>query len=265
MATLLGALLRNESGGRNVANTTQGTSSGQAQGYFQITTGTWNEFGGDKYAPNPMQASYAQQADIASKIPLSRWDSSTLNAMRGTGKPIDPHATLGENLSRQGEGFGSSPDVQNKATSGFVDKAMPTHAASVASPQAATDVAGPSQQPVTPSQTPLPAPGQPGGAMGPANPPGYSGPPAQPTAVASAQPAPQRVDLAKEMTNAFSQFGKDITGAGTQPQLSTAAMAMPKAALSSSPEIASVDPQQQQIQQQRMALALQRLNAGRLV
>jgi hypothetical protein len=249
MATLLGALLRNESGGRNVANTTQGTSSGQAQGYFQITTGTWNEFGGDKYAPNPMQASYAQQADIASKIPLRRWDKSTLSAMQGTGKPIDPNKTLGENLSAQGEGFGTDPSG---------GAAQPAHAASVASPQAATDAAGPSQQPTTPSQTTLPAPGQPGGAMGPANPPGWTGP--QPTA-----PAPQRVDLAKEMTNAFSKFGSDIAGGGAQPQLSTAAMAMPKAAITTSPEIASVDPQQQQIQQQRMALALQRLNAGRLV
>ena len=68
MASLLGALLKNESGGRNVANTTEGTSSGQAQGYFQITTGTWNDFGGQKYAPNPLQASYEQQADIASRI-----------------------------------------------------------------------------------------------------------------------------------------------------------------------------------------------------
>jgi len=111
MASLLGALLRNESGGRNIANTTQGTSSGQAQGYFQITTGTWNEFGGDKYAKTPLQASYQQQADIASKIPLRRWDQSTLRAMSGTGLPIDPNRTLGQNLAMSGEGFGSGPVV----------------------------------------------------------------------------------------------------------------------------------------------------------
>lgn len=95
---LLDALLRNESGGRNIANTTQGTSSGQAQGHFQITTGTWKDFGGTKYAPTPLGATYEQQAEIASKIPLKRWDTSTLNAMRATGMPIDPNRTLGENL-----------------------------------------------------------------------------------------------------------------------------------------------------------------------
>jgi hypothetical protein len=106
---LLGALLGNESGGRNIANTTQGTSSGQAQGYFQITTGTWNDFGGTKYAPTPLQATYAQQAEIASKIPLKRWDESTVAKMRATGKPIDPNKTLGENLAAVGEGFGAAP------------------------------------------------------------------------------------------------------------------------------------------------------------
>ena len=107
--TLLGALLRNESGGKNVANTHQGTSSGQAQGYFQITTGTWDDFGGRKYASTPLGASYAQQAEIASKIPLKRWDTSTLNAMRGTGRAIDPNRTLGENLQMHQEDFASAP------------------------------------------------------------------------------------------------------------------------------------------------------------
>ena len=103
MASLLGALLANESGGRNVPNVHQGTSSGQAQGYFQITTGTWDEYGGRKYAANPLQASYAQQAEIASKIPLKRWDESTVAKMRATGKNIDTNKTLGENLSASGE------------------------------------------------------------------------------------------------------------------------------------------------------------------
>lgn len=95
---LLDALLRNESGGRNIANTHEGTSSGQAQGHFQITTGTWRDFGGGKYAPNPLGATYEQQAEIASKIPLKRWDPSTINQMRATGMPVDPNRTLGENL-----------------------------------------------------------------------------------------------------------------------------------------------------------------------
>jgi hypothetical protein len=122
---LLEALFGNESGGRNVANTTQGTSSGQAQGYFQITTGTWNDFGGTKYAPTPLQATYAQQAEIASKIPLKRWDESTVAKMRATNKPIDPNKTLGENLAANGEVFGAaSPTEAGKArVSGPVEAA----------------------------------------------------------------------------------------------------------------------------------------------
>jgi len=104
-STLLDALLRNESGGRNIPNVHQGTSSGQAQGYFQITTGTWDEFGGRKYAANPLQATYEQQADIASRIPLRRWDESTVNLMRATGRPINPNQTLGQNLAANNESF----------------------------------------------------------------------------------------------------------------------------------------------------------------
>src|SRR5262247_1421860 len=105
MASLLQALLRNESGGRNIPNVHQGTSSGQAQGYFQITTGTWNDFGGQEFAPTPLEATYEQQAEIASRIPLKRWDESTVAQMRATGKAIDPNRTLGENLAMHGEDF----------------------------------------------------------------------------------------------------------------------------------------------------------------
>src|SRR5262245_18665233 len=111
MAGLLEALLRNESGGRNIPNVTQGTSSGQAQRYFQITTGTWNEFGGRQYAPTPLQANYAQQAAVASRIPLRRWDESTVALMRSTGKPIDVNRTLGENLAANGENIAVAPRI----------------------------------------------------------------------------------------------------------------------------------------------------------
>lgn len=128
---LLDALLANESGGRNVANTTQGTSSGQAQGYFQITTGTWNDFGGTKYAPTPLQATYEQQAEIASKIPLKRWDPSTVAKMRATGKQINPDLTLGENLASNGETFASSykvtPDTSSTQPSVLVGKKGDEH------------------------------------------------------------------------------------------------------------------------------------------
>lgn len=101
LSTLLGA----ESGGRNVANTHQGTSSGQAQGYFQITTGTWDEFGGRKYSPTPMGADYSQQAAIAGQIPMSRWDPKTLAALRASGYSVDPSQTLGQNVAANSDDF----------------------------------------------------------------------------------------------------------------------------------------------------------------
>ena len=107
-STLLEALLKNESGGKNVTNVNATTSSGRARGYFQITDGTWKEFGGDKYAPTALEASYDQQADIASKIPLKRWDESTVALMRATGRPINVNATLGENLAMNKEAFANA-------------------------------------------------------------------------------------------------------------------------------------------------------------
>lgn len=171
---LLDALLRNESGGRNIPNVHQGTSSGQAQGHFQITTGTWKDFGGGKYAPNPLGATYEQQAEIASKIPLKRWDSSTIDAMRRTGMPVNPNLTLGENLGgnfnsdryglsaspegagRQGGPLGPRPGLTLTSTPGNLVPALPPainvgdnpvagiQSAPVASPAVATapDAAG---------------------------------------------------------------------------------------------------------------------------
>src|SRR4029077_10384990 len=69
----LEALQRFASGGRNIPNVHQGTSSGQAQGFNQITTGTWNEFGGTRYASDPLHATAEQQNEVASRIPLRRW------------------------------------------------------------------------------------------------------------------------------------------------------------------------------------------------
>ena len=140
MAGLLDALLQNESGGRNVANTTEGTDSGQAQGYFQITTGTWNDFGGQQYAPDPLHASYEQQAEIASKIPLKRWATSTIDKMRATGKPIDVNLTLGENLKAGGESIHGA-DVSPNA--GKVAPGAATGATSTGSAPAGTTLTNP--------------------------------------------------------------------------------------------------------------------------
>lgn len=102
-ATLLGDLIQFESGGRNIPNTTQGTSSGQAQGYMQITTGTWREFapqaGVDlaKY-PNAMSAPYGVQYAVAQNIPLNRWDPKTLHYLETRGWSFNVNKTLGENV-----------------------------------------------------------------------------------------------------------------------------------------------------------------------
>ena len=100
----LAALQHFESGGKNINNIHQTTSSGQAQGYNQITTGTWKEFGGDKYAPNPQAATEEQQNEIASKIPLKRWAPETLDYLKQHGFKLDPDATLAENIAANGGG-----------------------------------------------------------------------------------------------------------------------------------------------------------------
>jgi hypothetical protein len=144
-SSLLSALLANESGGgQNIANTHEGTSSGQAQGYFQITTGTWDEFGGQQYASNPLNATYAQQAAIASKIPLSRWDSSTVARMRATGFPVNPHETLGQNLASNGESFSDfNPGTRAFAARSATPKGAPIEVAQAQTPPAPQTAAPP--------------------------------------------------------------------------------------------------------------------------
>jgi hypothetical protein len=154
MATLLGALLQNESGGRNVTQGNIGDINNKtgdlAKGYFQITDGTWRDFGGlNTGYSRAIDAPYEVQAKIAANIPLKRWGPNTIAAMQGTGKPIDVNRTLGENLSMHGE--------------------------DVANPQMAIDAAHPGQT-SNQAATSMPAPGTPGGAQGPPNPPGWTGP-----------------------------------------------------------------------------------------
>lgn len=104
---LLLALTDFESGNRNIPNTTKGTSSGQAQGYQQITTGTWNDFAPDagvdltKY-PTPMSAPPDVQWKVASTIPLRRWAPETLAYLRQRGFKLDPDLSLGENVAANG-------------------------------------------------------------------------------------------------------------------------------------------------------------------
>jgi|SRR5262252_2764105 len=110
--SFLSDLLKFESGARNVPNVHQGTSSGQAQGFFQITTGTWRDFArkaGVDLAqyPTALSAPYAVQARVAGLLPLKRWDPITLRKLTAAGHRFDPEATLAQNLSTLGESFDS--------------------------------------------------------------------------------------------------------------------------------------------------------------
>jgi hypothetical protein len=109
VADFLTTLQHFESGGRNIPNVHQGTSSGQAQGFNQITTGTWKEFGGLAYAPTPLQATQEQQNAIAAKIPLKRWAPETLAYLRNNGFTLNPNATLAENIAINHGTLGTAP------------------------------------------------------------------------------------------------------------------------------------------------------------
>lgn len=100
----LAALETYESGGRNVQNNNQTTSSGRAQGYDQITTGTWNEFAPSagidlSQYPSAISAPPNVQRQVAATIPLERWDPKTLNYLRSNGYSVQPNLTLGANIA----------------------------------------------------------------------------------------------------------------------------------------------------------------------
>lgn len=98
--SILDTIAQVESGNRNIPNTTAGTSSGQAQGFFQITTGTWNQFapvaGVDLgQFPTPLSAPRDIQAQVASSIPLSRWAPSTVQAVTSQFGSVDTSLPVG--------------------------------------------------------------------------------------------------------------------------------------------------------------------------
>jgi hypothetical protein len=269
--TLLQALLRNESGGRNIPNVHQGTSSGQAQGYFQITTGTWDEFGGRQYAPDPLHATYAQQAAVASRIPLKRWDPSTIAMMRATGRPIDPNRTLGENLTASGESF-EDFGLDRMSNQYKAANASPTPNASL-SPQRPAEQFWPgsgqaelSSQGRTPYS--LDAPSAYSGGLHVRHPP-------NPTVGTGMLPSDTSPAVAQVVANQQRSDRMDATRQAFQDASSAVAKAANWNAAEQPPAVAAarVDPQavpvvdQQQAMQQRQMLAmlLQRLNQGSLV
>jgi hypothetical protein len=105
--SILSTIMRIESGGRNVPqniddiNMRRGTP---AQGYFQIITPTWSEFGGDKTGhKSALDAPYDVQLQIAQNIPVQRWGPATQQALKSAGYEPKPGETLGQMLARYNE------------------------------------------------------------------------------------------------------------------------------------------------------------------
>jgi len=111
--SILSTIMRVESGGKNVPqslstadiNNNYGQGGGDpAQGFYQITGGTWNAFGGDKTGhKSALDAPYATQLQVAQNIPVERWGPATQQALKGAGYEPKPGETLGQMLARYNE------------------------------------------------------------------------------------------------------------------------------------------------------------------
>lgn len=107
--SIISTILGVESGGGR--NLTQGNigdinnvTGDLAQGYFQITGGTWRDFGGGTTGYNSaIQAPYGTQLGIAQNIPVARWGPNTQAALITAGYSPKPGETLGQMLARYGE------------------------------------------------------------------------------------------------------------------------------------------------------------------
>jgi len=107
--SILSTIFGVESGGGQ--NITQGNigdinnlTGDLAQGYFQITGGTWAQFGGSGTGySSAIQAPYSTQVNVAENIPVSRWGPATQSALQAAGYTPQPGETLGQMLTRYGE------------------------------------------------------------------------------------------------------------------------------------------------------------------
>lgn len=132
--TILSTIMRGESGGRNVTQGNIGDINNRtgdlAQGYYQITGGTWNDFGGGKTGyKSALDAPYDVQVQIAQNIPVQRWGPNTQAALKRAGYEPQPGETLGQMLVRYKEDpTGTKPeDVGGSSayTGGNPDSAVP--------------------------------------------------------------------------------------------------------------------------------------------
>ena len=105
--SILSTIMRVESGGKNVPQQIDDINmrnGDPAQGFYQITGGTWNEFGGSKTgSKSALDAPYGTQLQIAQNIPVARWGPATQQALKAAGYEAKPGETLGEMLARYNE------------------------------------------------------------------------------------------------------------------------------------------------------------------
>ena len=106
-ASILATIMRVESGGKNIPQQIDDINmrnGDPAQGFYQITNGTWSEFGGDKTGKkSPLDADYGTQLQIAQNIPVARWGPATQQALTAAGYEPKPGETLGQMLARYNE------------------------------------------------------------------------------------------------------------------------------------------------------------------
>lgn len=74
------AIISCESGGKNIPTGIPGPYT--ANGYFQITNGTWKANGGLQFAPRAMGATFAQQKIVANRIYQNRGSLADWNASK---------------------------------------------------------------------------------------------------------------------------------------------------------------------------------------
>jgi hypothetical protein len=107
--TILSTIMGVESGGGH--NVTQGNigdinnrTGDLAQGYYQITGGTWEQFGGGATGyHSAIAAPYSAQLAVAQNIPVQRWGPNTQAQLAAQGYVARPGETLGQMLQRYGE------------------------------------------------------------------------------------------------------------------------------------------------------------------
>lgn len=127
--TILSTIMGVESGGghnvtqslgtRDVNNNYGAGGGDPAQGYFQITGGTWAQFGGLQTGyTQANQAPYAVQLQVAQNIPVARWGPATQNALSAAGYSTSRGQTLGQLMAANGENGSETVAADGSTLSG---------------------------------------------------------------------------------------------------------------------------------------------------